>query len=77
MTFVNRKTGAEVRWGFIDQETGEQVSPTDLEIIEGPGADELVRWRLSHATDRHRHQVGDIKGAPASTDTIGPVETTH
>jgi hypothetical protein len=54
MTFVNRKTGAEVRWSFIDQKTGEQVSPSDLEIKEGPGADELVRWRLSHRERRHK-----------------------
>jgi DNA-binding HxlR family transcriptional regulator len=60
MTFVNRKTGAEVRWGFIDQKTGEQVSPSELEIKEGPGADDLVRWRLSHR-DRRRHtpKAGD------------------
>ena len=49
MRFVNRKTGAEVRSVFIDQETGEQVNPSDLEIKEGPGADDLVRWRLAHA----------------------------
>src|ERR1700744_539554 len=30
MTFVNRKTGAEIRWGFIDQVSGEPVSPSDL-----------------------------------------------
>jgi DNA-binding HxlR family transcriptional regulator len=54
MTFMNRKTGAEVRWSFIDQKTGEQVSPSDLEIKAGPGADDLVRWRLSHGERRHR-----------------------
>jgi len=47
LTFVNRKTGAEVRWSFIDQNTGERLNPQDLSIEEGPGADELVRWRLS------------------------------
>ena len=46
--FVNRNSGAEVRWTFIDQKTGKQVSPADLEMQAGPGADELVRWRLSH-----------------------------
>ena len=48
MKFVNRKTGAEIRWGFIDQVSGEPVSPSDLGVVEGPGADEAVRWRLSH-----------------------------
>lgn len=54
MTFVNRKTGAEVRWSFIDQETGDVVNPADLEIKPGPGADDLIRWRLSHARRRDR-----------------------
>jgi DNA-binding HxlR family transcriptional regulator len=54
ITFANRKTGAEVRWSFIDQQTGEQVSPADLEIREGPGADDLVRWRLSHRKGLHK-----------------------
>lgn len=54
MTFVNRKTGAEVRWSFIDQETGDAVNPADLEIKPGPGADDLIRWRLSYARRRDR-----------------------
>ena len=54
MIFANWKTGKEVRWSFVDQETGEQVSPADLMIKEGPGADDLVRWRLSHASRRQR-----------------------
>ena len=62
MTFVNRKTGAEIRWGFIDQKTGEAVSPVDLEIREGDGADDAVRWRLSHAADR-RQALDDILAA--------------
>jgi DNA-binding HxlR family transcriptional regulator len=55
MRFVNRKTGAEIRAVFIDQKTGEQVNPSDVEIKEGLGADELVRWRLSHG--RHRRGI--------------------
>src|SRR5689334_15471660 len=62
MTFVNRKTGAEIRWGFIDQKTGEAVSPVDLEIREGDGADDAVRWRLSHAANR-RQALDDILAA--------------
>ncbi|SIO60483.1 winged helix-turn-helix transcriptional regulator [Paraburkholderia phenazinium] len=54
MKFVNRKTGAEVRWSFIDQETGEQLSAADLAIKEGPGADDLVRWRLSQGEQRRQ-----------------------
>ena len=64
MTFVNRRTGAEVRWSFVDQKTGEQVSPTDIEIKEGPGADDLVRWRLSYRERRRRDRVGDAADSP-------------
>ncbi len=54
MKFVNRKTGAEVRWSFVDEQTGEQISAADLAIKEGPGADDLLRWRLSQG--EHRRQ---------------------
>ena len=67
MTFVNRRTGAEVRWSFVDQKTGEQVSPTDIEIKEGPGADDLVRWRLFHRERRRRDRVGDAADSPVGT----------
>jgi DNA-binding HxlR family transcriptional regulator len=52
LKFVNRKTGTEIGWGFFDRKTGEQLSPKDLAIKPGPGADELVHWRLSHAERR-------------------------
>jgi len=54
MKFVNRKTGAEIQWGFIDQKTGEQISAADVIIKEGPGADDLVRWRLAQGVHRHK-----------------------
>ncbi len=49
LMFVNRKSGAPVRWMPIDQDTDEQLSTTDVLIKEGPGADDLIRWRLSCA----------------------------
>ena len=64
MRVVNRKTGAEVRWSFIDQQTGEPVSPLDLEIKEGPGADDAVRWRLSRSGQRHRFRADAAANAP-------------
>lgn len=48
LIFANRRTGAEVRWGLVDQATGKHVIPSDIQIKEGPGADDLVRWRASH-----------------------------
>jgi DNA-binding HxlR family transcriptional regulator len=74
MTFVNRKTGAEVRSSFIDQKTGEQVSPSDLEIREGPGADDLVRWRLSHRERRRKDPLGDAVGSPVGTSLVDPAK---
>ena len=74
MTFVNRKTGAEVRWGFIDQKTGEQVSASDLQIKEGPGADDSVRWRLSHRERRHTDQADDAAGSPGGTSPVNPTK---
>lgn len=74
--FVNRKTGAEVRCSFIDQKTGKQVSPSDLEVKEGPGADDLVRWRLSHGERRHGDRVDDAAGAPAGTSPLGSTKLT-
>jgi DNA-binding HxlR family transcriptional regulator len=56
MKFVNRNTGAEVRWSFIDQKTGEQLSAADVAIKEGPGADDLLRWRLSQGGRRHQKE---------------------
>lgn len=66
MKFVNRTTGATVKWSFIDQDTGEPVSPSDVEIQEGLGADDLVRWRLSHADQRRRQQMA--QEAPPSVE---------
>lgn len=52
MKFVNRKTGAEVGWAYVDRDTGDVVSLEDLTIEAGPGADDLVRWRLARAEAR-------------------------
>ncbi|KVL94174.1 winged helix-turn-helix transcriptional regulator [Burkholderia stagnalis] len=54
MKFVSRKTGAEIRLGFIDQKTGEEISDADVIITEGPGADDLLRWRLAQGARRRQ-----------------------
>jgi DNA-binding HxlR family transcriptional regulator len=48
LKFVDRKTGHTVKLAMIDKETGQRVRAQDLSPQEGPGADELVRWRLTH-----------------------------
>ena len=55
LLFVNRSTGAAVRPTFVERETGEPVSASDVRVQEGPGADDAVRWRLSHG---RRHGSG-------------------
>ncbi len=52
LKFVNRRTGATVTSALVEQDTGRQLSASDLRAEEGPGADDLVRWRLSRANDR-------------------------
>jgi DNA-binding HxlR family transcriptional regulator len=75
MKFVNRKTGADVVWTFIDQNTGEHVNAMDLAIQAGPGADDLVRWRLSHAKSR-RHRVDHTVVSPGDTPRVHPAKLT-
>jgi DNA-binding HxlR family transcriptional regulator len=48
LRFIDRKTGRAVKLAMVDQETGQRVRAQDLLPQEGPGADELVRWRLTH-----------------------------
>src|ERR1700730_16858089 len=52
LKFVNRKTGHAVKLAMVDKETGQRVRAEDLRPQEGPGADELVRWRLTHFGNR-------------------------
>jgi len=48
LKFTNRKTGATVKLALVDQKTGETVQLNDLQPQAGPGADDLVRWRLTY-----------------------------
>lgn len=54
LRFVNRKTGAGVRYAFLDETTQKPVDGSELAIEAGPGADDLVRWRVSHNENRKR-----------------------
>jgi DNA-binding HxlR family transcriptional regulator len=48
LRFVDRKTGHPVKLARVDDETGQRVRLQDVQPQAGPGADELVRWRLTH-----------------------------
>ena len=48
LRFVDRKTGHAVKLARVDNETGQRVRTHDLQPQAGPGADELIYWRLTH-----------------------------
>jgi len=48
LKFVDRKTGHLVKLAMVDNETGQRVKAHDLQPQAGPGADELIHWRLTH-----------------------------
>jgi DNA-binding HxlR family transcriptional regulator len=47
LKFVNRKTGRTLKLALVDEKSGERVGGRDVEPQAGPGADDLVRWRLT------------------------------
>jgi DNA-binding HxlR family transcriptional regulator len=48
LKFVDRRTGHTVKLAMVDNESGQRVRAQDLLPQAGPGADELVRWRLTY-----------------------------
>lgn len=48
LRFVDRKTGHAIKLAMVNKVTGQHVRAKDILPQEGPGADELVRWRLTH-----------------------------
>lgn len=47
LKFVNRKTGRAVKLALVDEKSGEVIRFRDVRAEPGPGADDLIRWRLS------------------------------
>jgi len=50
--FVDRKSGRAVKLALVDAEATVPVGLADVVPSEGPGADHLVRWRLTHFRSR-------------------------
>ena len=50
--FVDRKSGRAVKVALVDAEAGVPVRLADIMPSEGPGADDLARWRLLHFRSR-------------------------
>jgi hypothetical protein len=46
LRFIDRESGRRLKLALVDAETGAPARPEDVMPQEGPGADDLVRWRL-------------------------------
>jgi len=49
LKFLNAKSGGPVKLAPVDVITGEAVQAQDVRVEAGPGADDLMRWRLQNA----------------------------
>src|SRR5246127_4597236 len=47
LKFVDPTTGHGVKLALVDEKTGARVRATDVRPRPGPGADDLVRWRVA------------------------------
>jgi DNA-binding HxlR family transcriptional regulator len=47
LKFVNRNSGRAVKVALVDEKSDEVVRLRDIRPQAGPGADDLVRWRLT------------------------------
>jgi DNA-binding HxlR family transcriptional regulator len=56
LRFVDRKSGRPVKLALVNADTEVPVDPADVVPCEGPGADDLVRWRLTYFKQRERHR---------------------
>jgi len=52
LKFVNRNSGRPVKLALVDEKSGEIVRLRDVRPSAGPGADDLVRWRLEKFESR-------------------------
>jgi DNA-binding HxlR family transcriptional regulator len=47
LKFINRNSGRQVKVALVDEKSGEVVRLRNIRPQAGPGADDLVRWRLT------------------------------
>lgn len=52
LRFINKNSGRPVKVALIDDRSGEVVRLRDVRPQAGPGADDLVRWRLTRFDQR-------------------------
>lgn len=47
LKFTHAKSGRPIKLVPVDEQTGAPLTAKDMRIEAGPGADDLIRWRLS------------------------------
>jgi DNA-binding HxlR family transcriptional regulator len=52
LKFINGNSGRPVKLALVDSKSGEMVRLRDVRPQAGPGADELVRWRVAKFDQR-------------------------
>jgi DNA-binding HxlR family transcriptional regulator len=52
LNFVDRNSGRRVKVALVDEKSGQMVRLRDVRPRAGPGADDLVRWRLEKFESR-------------------------
>ncbi|MGJ4885423.1 MULTISPECIES: helix-turn-helix domain-containing protein [unclassified Bradyrhizobium] len=52
LKFINKNSGRPVKLALVDDKSGELVRMRDVRPLAGPGADDLVRWRLAKFDQR-------------------------
>lgn len=52
LKFINKNSGRPVKLALVDDKSGELVRLRDVQPQAGPGADDLVRWRLAKFDQR-------------------------
>ena len=52
LKFINKNSGRPVKLALVDDKSGEVVHLRDVRPQSGPGADDLVRWRLTKFDQR-------------------------
>jgi len=52
LKFINKNSGRPVKLALVDDKSGEAVRLRDVQPQAGPGADDLVRWRLTKFDQR-------------------------
>ena len=52
LKFINKNSGRQVKLALVDEKSAEVVRMRDVRPQAGPGADDLVRWRLTKFEQR-------------------------